>query len=49
MTRAQRDSDNARDAELGRAGYLVRRYSWAAMMDRAAVAGEIVAILGERL
>jgi hypothetical protein len=45
----QRDSDNDRDAALGRAGYFVRRYSAAAMSRSAAVAAEISAILGERL
>lgn len=48
LSRRQRDSDNERDAVLARAGYLVRRYSWAALEDRAAVAAEIAAILGER-
>ena len=45
---AQRDRDNARDIVLGRAGYLVRRYSSAAMEDEAAVAAEVLAILRER-
>ena len=45
----QRDRDNARDLVLGRAGYLVRRYSWRAMDDRAAVADEVLSILSERL
>jgi very-short-patch-repair endonuclease len=49
LSRRQRDRDNERDAVLARAGYLVRRYSWAALSDRAAVAAEIAAILGERL
>ena len=49
LNRRQRDKDNARDIELGRAGYLVRRYSWTALADRDAVATEIVAILEERL
>jgi Transcriptional regulator, AbiEi antitoxin/Protein of unknown function (DUF559) len=44
----QRDSDNDRDAALGRAGYLVRRYSSAAMSRSAAVAAEIAAILRDR-
>lgn len=46
---AQRDRDNARDAALGRAGYLVRRYSYRAMGRREAVAAEVLEILGERL
>ena len=45
----QRDRDNARDIALGRAGYLVRRYSSRAMGDEAAVAAEVLAILAERL
>ena len=49
LAAAQRDKDNARDIELARAGYLVRRYSWTALADRDAVAAEIVAILAERL
>jgi len=49
LTRRQRDEDNRRDADLVRAGYLVRRYSWAALDDRAAVAAEVAAILDERL
>jgi very-short-patch-repair endonuclease len=49
LGRRQRDRDNARDIALARAGYLVRRYSWAALGDGAAVASEIAAILGERL
>jgi very-short-patch-repair endonuclease len=49
LNRAQRDKDNERDAELGRAGYLVRRYSWAALESRAAVAAEIAAMIGERV
>jgi very-short-patch-repair endonuclease len=49
LNRIQRDKDNERDADLGRAGYLVRRYSWAALADGPAVAAEIAAILGERL
>lgn len=49
LARAQRDKDNARDIELARAGYLVRRYSWTALADGDAVAAEIVAILEERL
>lgn len=49
LTPAQRDRDNERDIALARAGYLVRRYSWAAASDRAAVSAEIAAILRERL
>lgn len=45
----QRDSDNARDITLARAGYLVRRYSEEALNDERAIAAEIVDILGERL
>lgn len=45
----QRDRDNERDANLGRAGFLVRRYSGEALEDEDAVAGEIHAILRERL
>ena len=45
----QRDRDNERDARLARAGYLVRRYSSAALADEARVAAEILGILGERL
>ena len=46
---AQRDRDNARDVQHGRAGYLVRRYSGEALADEAAVAGEILVIIRERL
>ena len=45
----QRDSDNARDIELARAGYLVRRYSEEALSDEQAVSAEIIDILRERL
>jgi hypothetical protein len=45
----QRDKDNTRDIVLGRAGYLVRRYSSRAMDDEAGVAREVVAILRERI
>ena len=45
----QRDSDNARDIELARAGYLVRRYSEEALNDEQAVSAEIIDILRERL
>ncbi|HKQ17363.1 MAG TPA: type IV toxin-antitoxin system AbiEi family antitoxin domain-containing protein [Solirubrobacterales bacterium] len=48
LNRRQRDRDNARDIELARAGYLVRRYSWTALADRDAVAVEIGTILEER-
>ena len=44
----QRDRDNSRDITLGRAGYLVRRYSSLAMGDEAAVVAEVLAILRER-
>ncbi len=44
----QRDRDNERDVRLGRAGYLVRRYSEAALSDLGAIAGEVAAILRER-
>lgn len=45
----QRDRDNTRDIVLGRAGYLIRRYSSRAMDDEAAVAAEVLSILRERL
>ena len=45
---AQRDRDHARDIDLGRAGFLVRRYSSSAMEDEPAVAAEVSAILRER-
>lgn len=48
LSRDQRDSDNERDSALARAGYLVRRYSWHALADRAAVATEFAEILRER-
>ena len=48
LNERQRDRDNERDARLARAGYLVRRYSWWALLDERAVAGEILAILRER-
>ena len=48
LNRAQRDKDNARDADLVRAGYLVRRYTWTALADHAGVAREVVEILAER-
>ena len=49
LNRAQRDEDNRRDIALGRAGYLVRRYSSGAMADEGAVAAEVLEILAERL
>lgn len=45
----QRDRDNERDVALGRAGYLVRRYSGRAMARSDEVAAELAAILAERL
>ena len=45
----QRDRDNEEDANLGRAGYLVRRYSYRAMGRERAVSEEVREILGERL
>jgi very-short-patch-repair endonuclease len=45
----QRDKDNARDIALGRAGYLVRRYSSGAMGSGEAVARDVLAILAEPL
>jgi very-short-patch-repair endonuclease len=45
----RRDQDNERDIALGRAGYLVRRYSYRAMGREAAVAAEVLEILVERL
>ena len=49
LTPTQRDRDNDRDIALGRAGYLVRRYSSPAMADEESVAAEVLAILRERL
>ncbi|GIK78687.1 MAG: hypothetical protein BroJett022_23770 [Actinomycetes bacterium] len=49
LARAQRDRDNARDADLALAGYLIRRYSWTALADRTAVATEIAAMIGARI
>ena len=46
---SQRDRDNERDIALGRAGYLVRRYSSRAMNRGAGVAAEIASIVTERL
>jgi very-short-patch-repair endonuclease len=48
LTSAQRDRDNERDARLGRAGYLVRRYGWRPVGERHALAAEVAAILIER-
>ena len=48
LSRRQRDRDNERDAALGRAGFLVRRYGWVPVHGRRAVATEIAAILAER-
>jgi hypothetical protein len=44
----RRDRDNDRDAVLGRAGYLVRRYGSTAARARTAVAAELRAVLAER-
>ena len=48
LSRRQRRLDNERDAQLGRAGLLVRRFEYHAAIDRSAVAAEIVLILRER-
>ena len=49
LSRRQRDRDNERDAALGRAGYLVRRYGSSARYTGAErVATEIAAVLAER-
>ncbi len=48
LTARQRDRDNERDARLGRAGYLVRRYGRRPITEGDAVAAEIAAILAER-
>jgi hypothetical protein len=48
LTMRQRDKDNERDIAFGRAGYLVRRYSSAAMKREREVAEEIRSILVER-
>jgi hypothetical protein len=45
----QRDRDNERDIQLGRAGYLVRRYSSRAMERSREVAAEVLEILTERV
>jgi hypothetical protein len=45
----QRDSDNERDFALGRAGILVRRYSYKAMGKERKVAEEVLSILTARL
>jgi very-short-patch-repair endonuclease len=47
--RERRASDNQRDLQLQRAGYLVRRYSEEALEDEPAVAAELLEILLERL
>jgi hypothetical protein len=44
----RRERDNLRDVTLARVGYLVRRYTEAALADPGAVAAEIVAIVAER-
>ena len=49
LTPIQRDSDNARDFALQRAGYLLRRYSSREMRREQEVVGEILGILRERL
>ena len=46
---SQRDKDNERDFVLGKAGYLVRRYSYRAMGREREVAGEVRGILAERM
>ncbi|MFN8114305.1 MAG: type IV toxin-antitoxin system AbiEi family antitoxin domain-containing protein [Solirubrobacterales bacterium] len=48
LTPRQRRSDNERDVQLGRAGYLVRRYDYVAATDRTAVSAELALILRER-
>ena len=48
LSRRQRRIDNERDAQLGRAGFLVRRFEYHAAVDRDAVAAELVLILRER-
>ncbi len=48
LNQEQRDRDNRRDFELGRAGFLPRRYSWRDMKREEEVAAEIAAILHER-
>ena len=45
LTPTQRDSDNARDFALQRAGFLVRRYSMRDMSRPREVSGEILGIL----
>ena len=45
----QRDRDNERDIALGRAGHLVRRYSYLAMGRAESVAAEVLEILRERI
>lgn len=49
LSRPQRDRDNERDIALGRAGYLVRRYTSRAIGRGGAVATEIASVLAERL
>jgi hypothetical protein len=49
LTPRRRDRDNERDAVLGRAGYLVRRYGSAAARARADVKAELAALLAERV
>lgn len=49
LTPRNRDRDNDRDIALGRAGYLVRRYSYLAMGRADSVAAEVREIITERL
>jgi very-short-patch-repair endonuclease len=44
----RRALDNQRDIALARAGYLVRRYTWAELNDRGRAAAEIAEIVRER-
>ena len=48
LSRRQRRIDNERDAQLGRAGFLIRRFEYYAAVDRDAVAAELALILRER-
>ena len=48
LSRRQRRLDNERDAQLGRAGFLIRRFEYYAAVDRDAVAAELALILRER-